>query len=82
MQASWRNCPKVSTLVVTFDDGDSPEMTFTVEAKPEEETKSADTTPKTGDNNRAGLWAALLGGSLLAVILLVLLGRKYLKKQR
>ncbi|MBR2842134.1 MAG: hypothetical protein IKF06_02525, partial [Lachnospiraceae bacterium] len=69
------------TLVVTFDDGDSPEMTFTIEAKAEEETKS-DTSPTTGDHNNAGLWAAIMSGALLAVILLILAGRKYLKKQR
>ena len=70
------------TLVVTFDDGDSPEMTFTIEAKPKEETKPADTTPKTGDNNNIGLWAAVMGGALLLIILLILAGRKLLKKQR
>ena len=51
------------------------------EVKKEPETKP-DTSPKTGDNNNAGLWAALMGGSLLAVILLITAGRKYLKKQR
>ena len=51
------------------------------EVKEEPETKP-DTSPKTGDHNNAGLWAALLGGSLLAVILLITAGRKYLKKQR
>lgn len=51
------------------------------EVKKEPETKP-DTSPKTGDNNNAGLWAALMGGSLLAVILLITAGRKYRKKQR
>ena len=68
------------TLVVTFDDGDSPEMTFTIEAK-QEETKP-DTSPKTGDNGNAGHWAAIMGGALLAVFLLIFAGKKYLKKQR
>ena len=51
------------------------------EVKEEQETKQ-DTSPKTGDNGNAGIWAAIMGGALLVVILLVLLGRKYLKKQR
>ena len=51
------------------------------EVKEEQETKQ-DTSPKTGDNGNAGIWAAIMGGALLVIILLVLLGRKYLKKQR
>ena len=44
--------------------------------------KLPDDNPKTGDNGDAGLWAAIMGGSLLAVILLITAGRKYRKKQR
>ena len=44
--------------------------------------KLPDDNPKTGDNGDAGLWAAIMGGSLLAVIALITAGRKYRKKQR
>ena len=51
------------------------------EVKEEQETKQ-DTSPKTGDHNKAGLWAALMGGALLVVIAAIVADRKYLKKQR
>ncbi len=46
------------------------------------EWEAENPSPKTGDNNNAGLWAAIMGGSLLLVVLAVIAGRKYLKKQR
>ena len=42
----------------------------------------AETSPKTGDNGNAGLLAAIMGGSFLVIIVLITVGRKYLKKQR
>lgn len=51
------------------------------EVKEEQETKQ-DTSPKTGDHNKAGLWAAIMGGALLVVIAAIVADRKYLKKQR
>ena len=48
----------------------------------EEVPKEQDTSPKTGDHNDVGLWAAIACGALLAVILLITAGKKYLKKQR
>lgn len=41
-----------------------------------------ETSPQTGDSTNAGFWVVLLGGSLLAAILLITFGREYLKKQR
>ena len=40
------------------------------------------TVPKTGDPGNTGLWILLLGGSLLALVLSVVAGRKQGKKQR
>lgn len=45
-------------------------------------TVKEETVPKTGDPGNTGLWILLLGGSLLALVLSVVAGRKQGKKQR
>ncbi|MBO4901858.1 MAG: Ig-like domain repeat protein [Lachnospiraceae bacterium] len=57
-------------LVVTFDDGDSPEMAFTIEAKP------ADNSVNTGDNNHLLLWVVLMASALAGGISIVIVARK------
>lgn len=56
--------------------------TFTAEweeVKKEPETKS-ENIPKTGDNGNTEFWAAIMGGTLLLIILGILAGRRILRK--
>lgn len=74
------------TITVKFDDGQA-ETTFTIADKPaeqkEQSNKNSDSkSPKTGDNNLTGLWAAIMGAAFILIVLVISAGRKHLKKQR
>ncbi|MBO7711230.1 MAG: leucine-rich repeat protein [Lachnospiraceae bacterium] len=63
------------TLTVLFKDAASIETTFTIKAAPEE-TKPADTSPKTGDGNRMVLWVTLMAAALAGGISILIVALK------
>lgn len=63
------------TLTMLFDDADAIETTFTIEAA-KEETKPADTSPKTGDGNRMVLWVTLMAAALAGGISILIVALK------
>ena len=62
-------------LAVSFDDADAIDTTFTIEAA-QEETKPADTSPKTGDSNYMVLWVVLMAAALAGGISILAMIRK------
>ena len=63
------------TLTVLFKDAASIETTFTIKAAPEE-TKPADTSPKTGDSNRMVIWVILMAAALAGGISILIVALK------
>ena len=68
------------TLTVLFDDPYTVDTTFTIEAA-QEETKPADTSPKTNDNSHMILWVVLMTAALAGGISILVLTRRKLKKK-
>lgn len=64
------------TLVVKFQDGETPKMTFTVEAESADAEGTADGSVNTGDDQLPALWAILMGASLLTLVLTISVIRK------